>query len=67
MAGDTYREHAESPMGSSLQLVKLNDVWFVKKYEVGSGSLTYYFKTPKVGHRVQIASQDVATIPISGN
>ena len=67
MTVDIYREHAESPMGASLQLVKLDDGWFVRKYQVGSQNLTYYFKTPKAGHRVQIASGDVATIPISGN
>jgi hypothetical protein len=67
MTVDTYRGDAESPMGAYLQLVRLDDGWFVKKYEVGSGNLTYYFKTPKASHRVQIASQEVATIPISGN
>jgi hypothetical protein len=67
MTVDTYREHAESPTGASLQLVKLDDGWFVKKYEVGLSNLTYYFKTPKAGHRVQIASGDVANIPVSGN
>jgi hypothetical protein len=64
MTVDTY---AASPVAASLQLVKLEDGWFVKKYEVGSRNLTYYFKTPKAGHRVQIASREVANIPVSGN
>ncbi len=67
MTVDTYPANAESPMGAFLQLVKLDDGWFVKKYQVGSGSLTYYFKTPKASHRVQMASRDVANIPILGN
>ena len=67
MTVDIYRERGESPMGASLLLVKVDDGWFVKKYEVGLSNLTYYFKTPKAGHRVQIASGGVASIPVSGN
>jgi hypothetical protein len=67
MTVDTYDTHAGSPMGAYLQLVKVDSEYFVRKYEAGSGRLTFYFKTPKPSHRVQIAAQDSTNIPVSGS
>jgi hypothetical protein len=67
MTVDTYGTPAASPNGAYLQLVKIDDEYFVRKYEAGSGNLTFYFKTPKPSHRVQIAAQDSTNIPVSGN
>jgi hypothetical protein len=67
MSEDTYGNHAGNPAGTYLQLVKVDGGWFVKKYEAGSRSLVFYFKTPKPSHRVQIASQDSARIRVSGD
>jgi len=67
MVIDTYGAHAELPNRAYLQLVNVDGAWFVKKYEAGARDLTFYFKTPKPTHRVQMASQDYSTIPVSGN
>ena len=67
MSADIYGTHPENPAGAYLQLVKVDGGWFVKRYEAGSRNLVFYFKTPKPSHRVQIASQDSASIRVSGD
>ena len=67
MMVDTYGPQAAAPMGAYLHLVKVDGEYFVRKYDAGSGSLSFYFKTPKPSHRVQIAAQDSTNIPVSGN
>jgi hypothetical protein len=65
MAADTYA--TQNPKGASLQLVKIDNSWFVRKFEEGSGGTAFYFKTPKPGHRVQIAAEESVTIAVTGD
>lgn len=63
---DAYGARSEARATDYLQLVKVDGEYFVTKFEEGSRSLTFFFKTPRPSRRVQI-SEDFANIPVSGN
>ncbi len=63
---DAYGSRSIPPAKDYLQLVNVDGKYFVKKFEEGSRSLTFFFRTPKPSRRVQI-SENFANIPVSGN
>jgi hypothetical protein len=65
MTTDAYGARS-MPAGDYLELVKVDGVYFVKKYEAGSRALTFFFKTPHPSLRVQIGSTELFRIPVSG-
>jgi hypothetical protein len=66
MIADVYGPHTQA-VSASLQLIKVDGEYFVKKYEAGSGGLIFYFKTPKPSHRVQITANEAISLPVSGD
>lgn len=67
MASDAYGVRKEPSNNDYLQLVKVNDVYYVTKFEDGTRATTFFFKAPKESHVEQAAAREVLTIPVAGN
>jgi hypothetical protein len=64
MTADAYGNRIAAPRNDYLQLVKVDDVYYVTKYEEASRVTTLYFKAPKQPHPERMASQNVINIPV---
>jgi hypothetical protein len=67
MASDAYGVRKAPSNNDYLQLVKVNDVYYVTKFEDATRATTFWFKAPKESHTEQAAAREVLTIPVAGN
>lgn len=67
MSTDTDSVKYERSTKSYLRLVKVDDKFYVAKFESGLSGTTFTFRVPKPSHQVQMASQEVVNLDVAGN
>jgi len=67
MSTDVDSSRFAHPEHSYLRLVKVDGTFYVAKFESGPSGTTFTFKVPKPSHQVEMASQEVVNLSLSGD